>query len=119
MAAGEDEAEKIVGDLDGEVRPGGHLLEIRRIRVELSGQHPLPAEPVDGHGARRLDQPGPRVLGHAAVAPTAQRCRECILRRFLGQAEVARQSDQGRENAPPLGAINVGNYGVDSVDHGG
>jgi hypothetical protein len=119
MAAGEDEAEKIVGDLEREVRPGGDLVEICRIRFELSGQDLLPAEPVDGDGARSLDEPGARVLGHAPVAPAAQRRFECVLGRLFGQAEVARQADQGSENARPLNAVNPGNYGVDLLDHGG
>ena len=71
-------------------------------RRRLRGQRAVAADAVDRPVARRRDQPGARVAGHAVARPALGGDRERLLRGFLGEVEVAEEADQGGEDASPL-----------------
>ena len=68
----------------------------------LRGQRAVAADAVDGPVARRRDEPGAGVGGHAVARPALGRDREGLLRGFLGEVEVAEEADQRGEDAAPL-----------------
>jgi hypothetical protein len=107
MTAGEDEAQAVV-------RNRAHLLVLSRPLLqerELAVERSLAADPVEGPVARCGQKPGRRVVRHPVARPPLQRGCERILKRVLGEVEVAEGADQGREDAAALlaeEAVSVG-----------
>jgi hypothetical protein len=98
MAAGEDEAQALVGD-------GGvvHRLRVRRgEQLRLLPQRAVAADPVDRAVARDGDEPAGRIGGHAVPGPPLEGDGDGLLKGVLGEVEVAEDADQGREDAPVL-----------------
>ncbi len=91
MAAHEDELESLVRD-----HRGLHLvraIKVGRQQPELSGQHAVAAQPVDGPAAGRGDQPGGRVTGHP---PDGQR------RAAIANASAAASSARSKSPRKPI-----------------
>ncbi len=59
---------------------------------------------VDRLVAPRTDQPRPRIVRHSLRRPLFDRSRKGVLLRFLGQIEIAEQTDQSREDPTRLPA---------------
>ena len=100
MAAGEQELESLVGD-----RRLVHLHLDRLRDVEepgLLGERAIAPDPVDRAVARRGHEPRAGVGGRAVARPAPRGDRECLLRGFLGEVEVAEEADHGGEDASPL-----------------
>jgi hypothetical protein len=108
VAAGEDQAEPVVGDFRGVVIRLFELAHeaVGHVRFQLLSEHGLPPDAVDGLVARGLDDPCARRLRHARHTPLIHRRRKCLLRAFFGKVEVARESDEGGDNPAPVGAID-------------
>ena len=64
----------------------------------------IAADTIDRLVAPGIDQPGSRILRHAARRPLLQRGGECFLPRLFGQIEIAEQADQCCENTTRLSA---------------
>src|SRR4029077_12892091 len=76
---------------DGDVRMVALLVE----RVETL----LPAEPVDGLEAPGRYQPRARVRRYTLLRPLLQRGSERVVHRFLSDIEIAKETDERRQNA--------------------
>ena len=100
MAAGEDQLEALVGEWGGVHRI---LLGLGRLEQSgLLGQGAVTANAVDGPVARGRNQPGVGAGGDAVARPALGGDRERLLRRFLGEVEIAEEADEGSEDASPL-----------------
>ena len=104
VAAREDESQSVIHDGHGVLRrPGIDGAQVRfegrlaRERLGLLGQPLPPAKPVDGAVAGRGGDPRSRVVRHAALRPRLERTDERVLDGLLGQIEVARHPDEGRD----------------------
>lgn len=64
------------------------------------------AEPIDGLEPASRDEPRARVGGRAFDRPLLDRRRERVLKRLLGEIEVAEEADQRRQNAAGLRAVD-------------
>ena len=109
VTAGEDEAEPVVLDLFVVhlVRRGDAVAQTIGYHSERGVEPGSAAEPVYGLEAAGRDQPGPGILGNPVRRPTLHRRREGVLKRLLGQIEVAEETDQGGEDAAGFGAEEV------------
>jgi hypothetical protein len=100
MAAREDQLEPLVRE-----RLLLHLLLHRVGRLEqagLRGEGAVAADPVDCPVARRGRQPRTGVGRLAGARPALGGDRERLLGGFLGEIEVAEESDQVGQDAAPL-----------------
>ena len=104
VAAGEQEPQPIVRDLMHVVSHRLQLGDLRRSRGLLA-PHLLPAQPVDRTVPRRREEPGGRVVGHAALRPGPKRLLARLVPGLLGQVEVVRHADQGRDGASRVVAV--------------
>ena len=84
-----------------------------RVGVEPLGELPqrrvepgAPAQAVDGLEAAGRDEPRAGIGGHAVARPLLDGGREGLVKRLLGQIEVAEEADQGGEDAARLGAVD-------------
>ncbi len=105
VTTGEDELESLVGE-----RRCGHdgLIRLRYLEhPRLRRQGAIASDAIDGSVARGRHQPGARVVGDPIAWPSGRRDRECLLRGFLGEIEVAEEADQRSQNAPPLVAEDL------------
>jgi len=94
VTAGEDQAEAVIYHVV--VLYLGSLLRY----IEFTGDFaPALAQPVDRAEASRGNQPGPRAGRHTLYRPALDRRGERILKRLLGEIEVAEEADQRGENA--------------------
>jgi hypothetical protein len=59
-------------------------------------------QPVDRLVAADIDQPRARISRDAFARPLHERGREGILHGVLGELEVAKEADQGGQNAAPF-----------------
>jgi len=101
VTAREDQAQAVIHDVV--VLYLGSLLRY----VVLTGDFAATfAQPVDRTEPSRRNQPGPRARRHAFSRPALDRRRERILKRFLGEIEVAEEADQGGENAAGFRAVD-------------
>jgi len=101
VTAGEDQAQAVIHDVV--VLDLGSLLR----NVVLTGDFPASlAQPVDRAEASRGNQPGPRAGRHALYRPALDCRRERILKRLLGEIEVAEEADQRGENAAGFRAVD-------------
>ncbi len=112
MAAREDEPQAVVRDRA--LRP---VFRVRRLSVllergELCELRPLllealsAAQAVDGLVAGGRNEPCPGVGRRSRARPLFEGGGEAVLHRLLGQVEVAKQADQGREDPPGLLAVD-------------
>ena len=111
MAAGEDEAQPIV--LDAVVFEVFELRSAARPRLELLGEpRERRLEPgTAADGVDRLEpagrnEPRPRVVRHAVLRPAFHRGRERVVKRLLGEVEIAEQANQGGEDAARVGTVD-------------
>ena len=119
VAAGEDEAKAVVGDvarievrrLDGQVGRG------RREGVQLVREPGLATDAVDGLVPGRLDDPGARDLGDAGDPPLVHRGGKRFLGGLFGDVEVPNEPDQGGDDPAPIGAIDGVDGGVGIHGH--
>src|SRR6266550_2138401 len=105
MTAGEDELESLVGERRRVHRVLRCLRHLEQ--AGLRGQRAVAADAVDGSVARRRHQPGARVRGKPVSGPALRGDRECLLRGFLGEVEVAEEADERSENTSPLVAEDL------------
>src|SRR6267143_321048 len=101
VAAGEDEAQPVVGDgvILGFCKLLRHVYLIADLATAL-------AHPVDRLESARRNQPRARVRRCPFDRPALERRRERILKRLLGEIEVAEQADQGGEDAAGFRAVD-------------
>src|SRR5439155_15361615 len=64
-----------------------------------------PADAVDRLEAPGRNEPRPRILRHALAWPLLERGAKRVVQRFLREVEIAEKTDQRREDAARLGAI--------------
>src|SRR3979409_1633736 len=93
MAAGEDKPEAIVGfdRISREHRP----LQQR----DLVAVTPVPAEDIDGTTPRSGHQRRAWLVWDALKGPFFERCHQAVLHDFLGEVEIADETDEGRGQA--------------------
>ena len=107
VAAREDEAQQVVLDGVGRRYLGGGECRLRQ-RPDVRRRHletSAATQPIDRLEASRRDQPRTGVVGHAIVPPALEGDREGLVHRLLGEIEVAEQTDQCREDAARLVAV--------------
>ena len=100
MAAGEDQLQPLVGKgslLHLVLHGLGHVEQ-----AFLCGERPIASEAVDRAVAGGDRQPGAWVGRRPVPGPALGRDRERLLRRFLGEIDVAEKADQAGEDAAPL-----------------
>src|SRR5713101_2199426 len=108
MAAGEDQAETVVGNFigiiirlfDGPAQPGGG------VSFQFFFEPRAAADSVYRLVPGGLDDPGARVLRHPRGRPLADGSRKCLLRGLFSQVEIAHQPDEGSDDSAPIGAID-------------
>src|ERR671918_2243810 len=110
MAAREDQLEPLVRKRRllklGLVHRGlRRLLCLEQLR--LLGERGVASDAVDCAVASGDRQPCARVGRHAVAWPALRRGRECLLRRFFREIEVAEPADERREDAAPLVAEDL------------
>src|SRR5438477_10697046 len=98
MAAGEDQAESLVGQRVVFVLVALELCQPLE-QLRLARERSFPADAVDRPVARGRDQPGAGILGRAVARPVLERRRDRILKGVLCELEVAEDADQGCEDA--------------------
>jgi hypothetical protein len=100
MTAGEDELESLVW----KCRPVHGVLRClgRLEQAGLRGQRPIAANAVDRAVARGRQEPSARVGGGSVARPALRGDREGLLSGFLGEVEVAEETDQCSEDAAPV-----------------
>ena len=108
MAAGEDQPEPVV--LDGLIVPPHR---VTRFGVESLGENRLrciepvaPPHAVDGLETAGRNEPRSGISGRSIARPLLHRRDVGIVQRVLGEVEVAKQADQGGEDAPRLGPVD-------------
>ncbi len=110
VAAGEDQAQAVVGKVHGVIivilgileRRGAEALGFVEQRVFLLRARAVAAREVHYAAPRGGQYPGGRVLRDAALAPRRERGDERILQRFFRPVERSAQSDQRCEDLPVL-----------------
>ena len=107
VTAGEDQAQAIVFHVV--VTPVG-LLQ----RLQLSDQHwPGRGKPraatqhIDGLETPGGNQPRPWIVRHTVTLPALDRDKERLMQGLFGEVEIAKQTDQGRQDPPRLFAVNL------------
>jgi len=101
VAAGEDQAEPLVGHRFVALIVGLQLREPLQ-ELRLARERALPADAVDRAVARGRDQPGARILRRSVARPALECGRDRVLKGVLRELEVAEDGDQDCENAAPL-----------------
>ena len=103
MAAGEQQLQPFVGKhgIVQLIHLGLPSL-LRGEQAGLPGQRLLAADAVDRPVARRRDQPRSRVGWGPLARPAGGGDRESLLGGFLGEVEVAEETDQRGEDTPPV-----------------
>jgi hypothetical protein len=113
MAAGEDQAQAVVGHLSlshglgRQLRLGG--LGLARLEALEALEHlllllsePLAPQPVDRLVAGDARDPGAGVVGDAVGRPPLERDDEGLLDRLLGGVDVTEDADQARDRPSRL-----------------
>lgn len=111
MAAGENKPKSIVRNLIAVViRFLGGADEARyHVGFQLFRVQAPAANTVNGFMLGCLDDPRARRLGYAAISPLVQGGGKRFLRAFFRQIEIAKETNQGGDDPPPLGAISFFN----------
>ena len=108
MAAGEDQAEPIVGDFVrviirflrlGDQSGGG-------VGRQLFPVASLAADAVDDLVAGGLYDPGPGKIGDACLGPLVHGGGKGLLGALFGKVKIAHQANQGGHDEAPIGAVN-------------
>jgi hypothetical protein len=73
----------------------------------LLRERAVTTDAVDRPVARRRDEPGAWIVRRPVPRPALGCGGERVLRRFLGELEVAEEADQSREDTPPLVAKDL------------
>ncbi len=117
VAAREDQAQRVVGDLLAFVPARGAVgnrFDSRRDVAVDRLEAGAAADAVDRLEAAGGDQPRHRVGGNAVARPLLDRGLERVLHRLFGEVEVAEQADQRRQHlarvAPEQGRDGRGAY---------
>ena len=116
VAAGEDEAELVVGD-GAEVTGFVGFVELHGLRLAVVPRG-LSADLVDPSTAGRGDDPAGGGGREALLGPALERHHEGVLDRFLGEVDVAEEADQGRYRSSGLGAEDPLDLGRVHCGHG-
>ena len=118
MAAHEDEAQALVGDLVhvvllGPLRPGrlGGRQQPREL-LELLAPSPLTAQAVDRPVASGDEDPGSGIRRHAVPRPATKRDDERLLHGILCEVDVAERPHERRDRPPRLLAEEAGDRPV-------
>ena len=115
MAAGEHQAQPLVGDHRCVLvaRDVSHrLLEVTRDQRLLLAQDGLPAEPVDRPALRRREDPAGRLGRDAVARPAVERDGIGVLDGLLRAVDVAAQrAGEDRDRAAELRAEGAGDRG--------
>jgi hypothetical protein len=104
VAAGEDELEALIGECRvvecfvHRCLHGVWLVEQAGLLVAFA----IPPDAIDRGVARGRDEPRARVGRDAVARPAGRGGGEGLLRRLLGEVEVAEEADQGRQDATPF-----------------
>jgi hypothetical protein len=107
MAAGENQPEPIVLH--------GLLVDVlgRHAALDLLGDaghrrvEPRAApQPIDRLEAAGRDEPRARIVGKAVLWPAVERRGEGVVHRLLGEIEIAKEADEGREHTARVAAID-------------
>ncbi len=101
VATGENQPQPVVDDVVilGIAELERHIRLTRHLAARL-------AQPVDGLETPRGNEPGARIGRRAVHRPALHRRRERVLKRLLGEIEVAEQADQSGENATGFRAVD-------------
>ena len=107
MAAGEDQAQGVVGDrLHFSLGFGHFILDLPRDLGGCLVEPDAAAHPVDGPEAAGRDQPGARVPRYALLGPLHGGRGERVVQSLLGQLETAEQPDEGCEHTAAFGPVD-------------
>jgi len=101
VAAGEDQAESLVGHGLVVLLVGLQRREPLK-QLRLARERPLPPDAVDRPVTSGRDQPGAGIVRRPVARPPLDGGRDCVLKGVLRELEVAEDADQGREDAAPL-----------------
>src|SRR5450631_200156 len=108
MAAGEDQAKPVVGNLNlvivGNLSGGSEA--ILNVRFDLLFETLLAADTVDGLVTGGLNDPCPRKVGNARLAPLNESGGKGVLCRFFGKVEITHEPDEDGDDSTPLRAID-------------
>lgn len=111
MAARKDEAEPVVFDRCGFVVVGGlgcgglePVCDFRECGVVAGAA----SNRIDGAEAAGRNEPGARVVRDAALGPLLGGGGEGLLQGILGELKIAKQADEGGEDAAGFGAVCFG-----------
>jgi hypothetical protein len=100
VTAREDELQPLVGKRRGVHR---HLSPVARDeQAELGREGPVAADAVRCPVPSRPHKPGAWMAGDAVAWPAVGGDGERLLRGFLGEIEVAEETDQGGQDAAPF-----------------
>src|SRR5271170_8047357 len=119
MTAGEDQPQALVGEhafLSRSFGVRALLLEHPDQLLATFAETRLTSNAVDRFVTRRADDPGSRILRYALAPPLLHGGRERLLRRILGEVEVADKMNERRNNPPEFFAVKLFQYGG---SHGG
>ena len=121
MTAGEDQSQLIVGD---RVRIERRRLDrgdrfVGSICLHLLREADAAPNAVDGLVSGRLDDPRTWIIGNAGGRPLIDGRGERLLRRLLGDVEIADEPDERRDDPAPIRAIDGvhGRVGRRKIDH--
>ncbi len=106
VAGGEDETQQVVAHVVVERRGQVRVVDIRGRPADLGELLPVagaPAQQVDGAVLGRRHQPGAGVVRHPVRRPPLQRDDQRVLGQLLGEADVA---DQARETRDDPGGLD-------------
>ena len=122
MAAREDEAQPVIGDVHRVLRldridrfERGDELGLPGDLGRLLHEAPASAQPIDRAIARGGRDPGTGIRGDAALRPGLQGGDERLLDGLLGKVEVTEDPDQGRDRS----ALLLAEQAIDDLVGGG
>jgi hypothetical protein len=116
VTAGEDELQALVRKRRGVHRYLSTI--VCDEQAELGGEGSVAADAVRRSVSSRPDQPGAWVAGDAVARPSVGGDRERLLRGFLGEVEVAEETDQGGQHAAPFLAEDLVERGYQYTSEG-